>query len=421
MKQLTLSIIGCGNRGTIYATLASQSPERYKLIAAADPSPARADRIRQLSNNSDFKVFPSADDFLAENQLSDMVIISTQDQYHYDPCVKALEKGYDVLLEKPIAPSLEEIVDLQRLAERLGRKLQVCYVLRYTPFYRKVKELVDSDIIGDIISINANEGVLPWHQAHSFVRGKWRRADQSTPMIVAKCCHDTDIIQWLIGRKCRSVSSYGALTYFVNTNAPKDAPERCTDGCPHADSCHYNAVRYASDMREPWLELVYDNHDTASAEEIVEWLKTSDFGRCVFRCDNDVVDHQVVGMEFEGDATANLTMTAFETGRSIEIFGTQGCLKGGFFLKKNTGKDIIVTPWDGPVREYVVSEDTTGDHHMGGDKGIIGALYDEMTGDGYPVSSYIQSHIMAYAAEESRTGGRKIDLDEFAEAIAERS
>jgi predicted dehydrogenase len=232
-------------------------------------------------------------------------------------------------------------------------------------------------------------------------------------MIVAKCCHDTDIIAWLIGKQCRSVSSYGALTYFIEKNAPEGAPERCTDGCPHADSCYYNALRYTSDMREPWLEVVYDNYKDATAEEIVEWLKSSDYGRCVFRCDNDVVDHQTVAMEFEDDITANLTMTAFETGRYIEIFGTEGVLKGGYFTKKTTGKDIIVHRWDGQHKEYTVTEDTTEDHHMGGDSGIMEALHDEMTGKGNPVSSYIQSHIMAYAAEESRISDKKIEIQQF--------
>ena len=413
MNQLTLSMVGCGNRCTVYSKLAAGMKDKYLLVAAADPNPVRVNRIKELSGNPDFKAFSSDKELFECERLSDVVIIGTQDQYHYEPCVRALEKGYDVLLEKPIAPSVKEIIELRTLAEKLGRKLQVCYVLRYTPFYKKVKELVDANILGEIVSINANEGVLPWHQAHSFVRGKWKKADTSTPMIVAKCCHDTDIIAWLTGKQCRSVSSYGALTYFIEKNAPEGAPERCTDGCPHADSCYYNALRYTSDMREPWLEVVYDNYKDATAEEIVEWLKSSDYGRCVFRCDNDVVDHQTVAMEFEDDITANLTMTAFETGRYIEIFGTEGVLKGGYFTKKTTGKDIIVHRWDGQHKEYTVTEDTTEDHHMGGDSGIMEALHDEMTGKGNPVSSYIQSHIMAYAAEESRISDKKIEIQQF--------
>ena len=417
MKQVTLSIIGCGNRSSIYAKLASENPSKYKLVAAADLNIRRAEKIRDFSNNPDFKVFDSADALFNEGKISDIMIIGTQDQFHYEPCKKALELGYDVLLEKPISPSIQEIVDLQSIAEKLGRKLQVCYVLRYTPFYKKVKAIIESGILGDIVSINANEGVLPWHQAHSFVRGKWCRVEDSTPMIVAKCCHDTDIIQWLLGKKCESVSSYGALTYFVEKNAPEGAPKRCTDGCPHADNCEYNALRYASDMREPWLELVYDNFEDATSEEIIEWLKTSDYSKCVYRCDNNVVDHQIVAMEFEGKVTANLTMTAFETGRHIEVFGSKGVLKGGQYLKRKTGCDVIVDLWNGETISYTVSEKTEGDHHMGGDEGLMGAFYDEMVGEGNPVSSYIQSHVMAYAAEESRISNQKIELDEFVKSI----
>ena len=416
-KVLKLAVIGCGNRGTIYAKLASEMPEKYKLTAASDPNPLRVNKIKEFSGNPDFKTFSTAEELLACDKLADVIIIATQDKFHYAPCKSALEKGYDVLLEKPIATSMEEIIDIQNIAEKLGRKLQVCYVLRYTPFYRKVKDILDSGVIGDVISVNANEGVHPWHQAHSYVRGKWCKVSDSSPMIVAKCSHDTDIIQWLINQKCVSVSSYGDLTYFKKDNMPEGAPARCTDGCPHSDTCYYNALRYAGDMREPWLEVVYDNFENATEEEIIEWLKTSDYGRCVFQCDNDAVDHQVVSMEFENKVTANLTMTAFDIGRSIEIFGTKGSLKGGFFIKKISGYDVIVTPWDGEEIKYVVSDDTTEDHHMGGDEGIMNALYEEMTGEGEPVASYIQSHTISYAAEESRIKGNTVSLKEFVQSV----
>lgn len=413
MKKLTLSAIGCGNRNRIYTKLASQMPERYKIVAAADLNPVRLQYVNDISGNPDFKSFTSADNFLAEEKMSDIVIIGTQDSYHYEPCKAALLKGYDVLLEKPIAPNLDEIIELQNLAEKLGRKLQVCYVLRYTPFYRKAKEIIDSGIIGEVVSVNANEGVIPWHQAHSFVRGNWNRAEDSSPMIVAKCCHDTDIISWLINKKCESVSSYGDLSYFRKENAPVGAAKRCTDGCSLAENCYYNACKYAGEHRFPWLAQVYDRAEEASDQEVFDWLKDSDFGRCVFHSDNNVVDHQVVSMEFEGKVSVNLTMTAFDEGRHLEVFGTKGVLKGGHFLKQETGYDIIVHTFDGNRESHIVEVDA-GDHHMGGDEGIMNALYDEMTGeDTTPVSSYIQSHIMAYAAEESRLSGKKIVLDDY--------
>ena len=413
MKKLTLSAIGCGNRVRIYMGLASQMTDKYKLVAAADPNEINLQKVKDLSNNPEFKTFSSDKELLAEDKLSDVIIIGTQDNYHYEPCKAALLKGYDVLLEKPISPSMSEILELQELAESLGRKLQVCYVLRYTPFYRKVKEILETGVLGDIISVNANEGVEPWHQAHSFVRGNWNQSEKSSPMIVAKCSHDTDIIGWLIEKECKSVSSYGALEHFRSENAPEGATKRCTDGCPHIDTCHYNAYKYAGEHRTPWLGQVYPTPIESTDEEIIEWLKVSDYGRCVYYSDNDVVDHQVVSMEFEDTVTANLTMTAFEYGRSIEIFGTKGILKGGHFIKKVSGSDIHVQLHNGETQKYVIEIDED-DMHMGGDDGIIEALYEEMAGNkSVPVSSYIQSHVMSYAAEESRVTGKKVDLVQY--------
>jgi predicted dehydrogenase len=418
MKRLTLSAIGCGNRVRIYMGLAAKMEEKYNIVAAADPDSRNLQVVKDLSNNPDFKSFDSDKEFLAAERLSDVVIIGTQDNYHYEPCKAALIKGYDVLLEKPISPDMSEVLELQQLAEKLGRKMQVCYVLRYTPFYRQVKEVVESGILGDIISVNASEGVEPWHQAHSYVRGNWRRSDQSSPMIVAKCTHDMDILGWIIDEKCLSVSSYGSLEHFRSENAPAGAPKRCTDGCPHRESCHYDAHQYAGDHRTPWLAQVHPNPIDSSDEEVIGWLKKSPYGRCVYHCDNNVVDHQVVSMEFEAGITANLTMTAFEYGRSIEIFGTKGILKGGRFIKNISGKDIHVNTYSGEHKSYVIDlpED---DLHMGGDDGIIDALFDEMSGErSVPVSSYIQSHIMAYAAEESRIGGMKVKLNDFIAKVA---
>jgi len=417
MRKLSLSAIGCGNRSRIYLGLAAERPDRYEVVAAADPNEARLEKTRQLSRNPDFKCFRDADEFLAQDKLSDVVIVGTQDSYHYEPCREALLKGYDVLLEKPISPHIEEVFKLQDLAERLGRRLQVCYVLRYTPFYREVKKIVDSGVLGDIVSISAIEGVIPWHQAHSFTRGNWRRADESSPMIIAKCCHDLDIIQWLINDRCSSVASYGDLSYFKSENAPEGAPAYCVEGCPVGDTCIYNAAKYAEEHRSPWLEQVYDRADVASKEEILEWLRTSPYGRCVYRCDNDVMDHQVVAMGFDAGATANLTMIAFDEGRWIEVFGTKGCLRGGRFLRSELKADIVVEFFDGRVDRHEVSDGD--DMHMGGDEGIMDALYDEMTAEEpVPVASYIQSHVMAHAAEEARVTGKAVDLREYADRRA---
>jgi len=198
MKKIKLAAIGCGARTQVYMQLAAQMPGNYEIIAAADPIPERVEKIKGIAKNPDFRSFDSADAILVEDKLADVMIIATQDDYHYEPSKKAMEKGYDILLEKPIATCPRKIIEVEKLALDLKRRVTVCFVLRYTPFYRHVKQIIDSGILGDVITINANEGVVPWHMAHSFVRGHWSVVEECTPMMVSKCCHDTDIISWLL-------------------------------------------------------------------------------------------------------------------------------------------------------------------------------------------------------------------------------
>jgi predicted dehydrogenase len=238
-------------------------------------------------------------------------------------------------------------------------------------------------------------------------------------MILSKCCHDTDIVHWLAGRRCKRVASFGSLEYFRAERAPAGAPARCTDGCPVGETCAYNALRYAGDMRVPWLGMVYDRAQEATAEEITAWLRTSPWGRCVYRCDNDAVDRQVLALDFEGGLTGTFTMTAFENGRHIEIYGTCGVLKGGETYRHHFGTHLIFIPHEGkPVRYTVQAEDGGYELHGGGDPGLVNTLYDEMTRPpGAPLEagldSTVHSHLIAFAAEEARLSGRTVDLDEF--------
>ena len=328
-QPLKLACIGCGARAQTYTALAAQQPERFQIVAGADPVPARLEKIRGISGRADFQAFGSAEALLAAGKLADVVIIATQDNDHYAPCCRALELGYNVLLEKPIATHPAQVLDIERRARKADRRVMVCFVLRFSAFYRKVKEILQSGAIGDIVSIQASEGVEPWHQAHSFVRGHWSVVAKSSPMILSKCCHDTDIVHWLVGRPCRRIASFGSVDFFRAARAPAGAPARCTDGCPAGDTCPYNALRYTTDKRDLWLPMVFDRAQTASVEEIQAWLRTSPWGRCVYHCDNDAVDRQVLAMEFDGGITGTFTMTAFENGRHLEIYGTRGVLNGG--------------------------------------------------------------------------------------------
>ena len=421
---LRLAFLGCGARGTTYAQLAARRPDRYRIVAGADPASERVERIRAVSSNPDFRGFADGAAMLAAGKLADVLVIATQDHGHFEPCRRGLELGYNILLEKPIATRVEQVLEIERLAGQTGRRVMVCFVLRFAAFYRKVKEIIDSGRLGEVSGIQASEGVMPWHQAHSFVRGHWSVVAKSSPMLLSKCCHDTDVLHWLVGRRCLRVASFGSLEFFRRERAPAGAPQRCTDGCPVAESCPYNALRYAGDRRVPWLGMVYDRAASATAEEVVEWLRTSPWGRCVYRCDNDAVDRQVLALEFEGGITGTFTMTAFENGRHIEVYGTKGVLKGGETYRHHFGAHLVFLPHEGAPERYTVqAEDGGYELHGGGDPGLVNALYDEMTRPaGEPlqagIDSTVHSHVLTFAAEEARLTGRTVDVAEFARKIA---
>ena len=422
MSKIKIACIGCGSRGRTYLSIASKMKENYEIVAAAEPSSERLEFVKALADSSDFKCFENDEAILSEEKLADLMIISTQDSQHKSSCIAAMKKGYDILVEKPIATTLEDVLEIEACAKETGCRILVCHVLRYTDFYRKVKEIINDGLVGEIVSMRLSEGVGPYHQAHSYVRGHWGVKSESSPMIIAKSCHDLDIICWLAGSECLSVSSYGNLSHFNESNAPKGAPLRCTDGCPVEDSCLYNAKRYSTDQRN-WIRHVWpacgDVKDIPD-KEIFDWLGQSKWGRCVYKCDNDVVDHQVVNLSFANDISVSFTMTAFDTGRNIEIYGTKGCLRGGEALKRQTGNDIVVEMHDGSddlkFKIDVSSEGYKG--HGGGDFGIINELHRELTKSNpnemhTSLSTSISSHILGFAAEESRLTGQTINIKSF--------
>jgi predicted dehydrogenase len=426
-RPLKLACIGCGARAQTYTSLTARYPDRFQVVAGADPVSQRVEKIRQTTKNPAFRSFPSAQALLSAGKIADVLIIATPDTCHYEACRAALELGYDILLEKPIATQVDQVLEIERLAMTLGRRVMVCFVLRFAAFYRKVKDIIDSGALGELISIHASEGVMPWHQAHSFVRGHWSIVSKSSPMILSKCCHDTDVLHWLAGRPCERISSFGSLEWFRRERAPTGATARCTDGCPVSGTCPYNALRYTADMRIPWLAMVYDRAQEATPDEIITWLKTSPWGRCVYHCDNDAVDRQVLALEFAGGLTGTFAMTAFATGRHLEICGTRAVLKGGESYRQHFGTHLLLIPHEGEVTRYTVqAEDGGYELHGGGDAGLAAALYDEMTKPAEAplaagIASTVHSHLIAFAAEESRQTGRTIDLAEFQDRHAKRA
>lgn len=302
MKQITVAIAGLGSRGLdAYARYADEAPDEMKIVAVADILPDRVERAAKKYSVPADRCFASAEEMFEQEKLADAAFICTMDQDHYREAKAALLKGYDLLLEKPVSPSMDECRELAALAEKLGRKVIVGHVLRYTPFYRRLKAVLDEGTIGEVVSVQAIEKVCYWHQAHSFVRGNWRNSGTSSAMILQKCCHDMDILLWLTGKRCKTVSSFGSLTWFKPENAPEGATERCLD-CPHKDDCLYSAPkfylgRYDTGERD-WPLSVLCQEPTR--EGLEEALRVGPYGRCVYHCDNNVVDHQVVNLLLEG-------------------------------------------------------------------------------------------------------------------------
>ena len=335
-KVITIAVAGYGLRGQCYSQYTLEHPDTMKVVAVADIVREKVDAAKQLFNLPEQMCFDSAEQMLEQPKLADLMFICTQDRQHVPMALAALEKGYHVLLEKPISPELSECIELQKKAHEKNRVVTVCHVLRYSPFYQTVKQIMDSGKLGEIRNISAHEDVGYFHQAHSFVRGNWRNSEETSPMILAKSCHDMDLLQWLMGQRCEYISSYGSLSHFRADKAPEGATEYCLGGCKCKDECPYDAEKiYITNKKTG----VRDNHGgwpcnalcvDPTEENVYEAIKTGPYGRCVYHCDNDVVDHEVVDMEFENGATAVFTMTAFtkNTRRTIRVMGTLGELEG---------------------------------------------------------------------------------------------
>ena len=421
-KIVSISIIGLGGRGgEAYGRYMAFLADKFKITHICDINHTRLHKYGELFDVAMESRFDNEDKFF-EKKWSDVLFITTQDRMHVRMAKKALELGYDIVLEKPITDNLAELQELAKLAHEKNRKIMVCHVLRYTVMMRKLKELLNAGEIGKLVSIDQTENVVYWHEAHSYVRGNWRNTDVAVPMIMAKCCHDLDLIQDFIGGRCKSVASMGNLAYFKPAFKPEGAADRCVN-CKYVDSCVYSAKRIYIEM---WhnvgqpanifpFNLITDVCPVTE-EALMDAIKTSPYGRCVFACDNNVVDNQTVIMQFENGVTATLKMEAFvkQGGRDIRFFGTEGELvlceaEGTITLKKYFGEDTVWKLTD-------LTDDLEG--HGGGDHRMIDELYDIMTGKTPQVATSldesIESHYMALAAEESRlNGGVLVELAKY--------
>lgn len=411
---MNFAIMGFGGRGSTYAHFIKYYGSN--LVAVCDPNPAKKDLAVSYGMPDD-GFYTSEDKFFAKGKLADALVIATMDDIHYRQTIKALEIGYDILLEKPIAMSLEECEDIYKKAREVGRKIVVCHVLRYAPFYNKVKELLDAGTIGDVVCLEMTENIGYYHYAHSYCRGNWRNTDISTPLIVAKNCHDTDMICWLLGKKCLAVSSFGGLKHFKKENAPERSTEYCYT-CPVKDTCKYNAFYvYNNEEYEKIAGLAKHGGLGECEADINKSLSDPDnlYARCVYRCDNNVCDNQIVNMQFEDGIVAQLKSIAFtnDLKRLITIHGTEGV------IYKSEKGEIVVEKLNGETTSYKPEEPKGGyAHHAGGDVAIIEQFIDYLekgiqTKNITDIFDSVMGHKVAFLAEKSRlNGGKTYYLDE---------
>lgn len=407
MKKVSFVVVGAGGRGAGYSNYVKRFPDEGYLAAVCEPRQDARDRLADAHDVPQNMRFADWREIVDKPKLADAVFICTQDADHKDPAVALAPKGYHILLEKPMAPTPEDCRAIYEAAKDAGVMLAVCHVLRYTWFNRKLKELIDKGVIGNVRNIQLLEPVGYWHQAHSFVRGNWRNSVESSPMLLAKSCHDLDLLNYFMPAKCTKASSFGNLSYFNKANQPKGAADRCME-CPQEveSFCPYSACKiYLRDRGNnlgswPILALTHEG----TIEAVVKALKHGPYGRCVFACDNDVVDNQVVNLQFEDGATASFTMTAFNAGggRETYIMGDQGTLRcndGGIthydFLSDSTRdikKDADGSPMSG---------------HGGGDFGLVNSFLAAVReNDPSHISSgpevSLESHLIVFAAEKAR-------------------
>ena len=411
-KIYTVAILGVGARGgNAYGKLINKFRDKYDIVALCDMREDRLEYYGGLFEVDAENRFTSEEEFFKEKR-ADLLVIATPDTAHIAHAVKAFEVGYDVLVEKPLTDNEEECKRLLAAQEKHGCRALVCHVLRYAPAYTKLYEIVNSGKIGRLLSINWTEPVGYWHQAHSYGRGNWRNTADSAPMILAKCCHDLDLIQWYAKSKCKSISSIGSLDFFKPENAPEGSTERCS-ACPHKDTCPYSAYRI---YIERWHQFECPTHewpynvltpDPVSEEKIRAAIEAGPYGRCVFRCDNNVVDHQTVQMLFENGITATLHMNAFTThgGRRVAMHGTYGEL---YMDEKTITLDVFGKPTEVISVEALLEADYG---HGGGDLKLVEALYDMMEGNAgleTSLEASVESHLMGIKAEESRLLGGQL-------------
>lgn len=425
-KPVTAIIVGAGHRAFVYSKLAKTDPDKLKIVGVADPNPVRRQKAMEEFGFGEDMCFESADELAEKGKLADAIINGTMDEQHLVTSIPLLNAGYDMLLEKPFAVNEKEMRELVACAKKNNSKVMICHVLRYTPFYYGIKEIVNSGEIGDIINIQTTEHVSYHHLSTSYVRGKWANSKKChTSMLLAKCCHDFDIMMWMMSEtKPKKISSFGGKFQFKPENAPAGAGTICMKDCPLVDTCVYSTKRLYIDHPDRWAFYVWDALEgikNPTIEDKINLMKSdSPYARCIYKCDNDVVDHQSVMVEFESGATGthNMVGGSSEPRRDIHIIGTKGEIFGNFedskftVLKINPSPDAHNEECDVEEHDLRVTGDMVGAYggHGGGDERLAADFVKFIRGEEHSLActsifDSVAGHLSVYLADQSRENG----------------
>lgn len=413
MSFLKIAVIGAGCRGCGYADIIASYFEQAKIVAVAEPREHYRTTMAQKFSIEPQFCFNDWKELAQQPKLADAVIIATPDNIHAEPAIAFANLGYHMLLEKPMAQTEQECRDIVQAVLKNNVMFAVCHVLRYTTYTQKLKSIIEAGLIGDIISVQHLEPLGYWHQAHSYVRGNWRNERESTFMLMAKSCHDVDWLRYIVGCRCSKISSFGSLKHFTASQKPKGASSRCID-CGYEMQCPYSAKKiYMQRALRGEFDWPVDIITTdLTIEGVTKAVKEGPYGRCVYECDNDVVDNQVVNMQFENGVTACFTMTAFTkaSDRKTRIFGSTGEIYGnGSIIKRHDFLTDKTTELD--VNK---SDGTINTGHGGGDFGLIKSFITAISKNdkSYIISGVtetLESHLMVFAAEKARRQSCVID------------
>ncbi len=407
-KAVTAITLGAGNRGNVYGDYAIKYPDELDIVGVAEPIKIRRKRYIKKHNIKRKNAFYTWEDVFKVPKFADAILITTPDDLHYGPCMEALKMGYDILLEKPISPSEKECRDILELSQKTGRIVAVCHVLRYAPYFIKLREIIQSGVLGKVVSMQHFEPIEHVHMAHSFVRGNWHNSVQTAPIILAKSCHDLDIMKWMLDKDCTDIQAFGSLSWFNKNNAPEGSTERCMDGCKHEVSCPYSAMKiyYRDRQRTYVFDLPEDK--SKHGDTILEYLRTTNYGRCVYKMENDQPDHYTCNMLFEDDITASFNMEAFTSyhGRRTRIMGSLGDVVGD--MQQFIHTDFLT----GEKTEWAQQSDG----HGGGDWRLVSDWIQAVSNQDKSlltstIEASIESHIMGFAAEISRKEKRVVPVE----------